>query len=59
MVGVDVGVGLHMEGHQLSAVPLRVEHGLLGAHLAALGKVDEGGEQIDRGNGHAGTSILR
>jgi hypothetical protein len=22
MVGVDVGVGLHMEGHQLPAVPL-------------------------------------
>jgi hypothetical protein len=59
MVGVDVGVGLHVEGRQPPVVLLGVERSLLGVHLTALAKVEFGGEEIDRGNSHAETSFLR
>jgi hypothetical protein len=59
MVGVDVGVGLRMEGHQLPAVPLGVEHLLLGVRLAALVKADKGHEEIDRSDSHAEMSFMR
>jgi hypothetical protein len=56
--GVDVGVGLHMEDHQLPAVPLGIRRSLLGVHLAAVVKVERGREVIDRGNSRAETSFL-
>jgi hypothetical protein len=59
MVGVDVGVGLHMEGHQLPAVPLGVEHLRLGVRLAALVKADKIREAIDRSGSHAEMSFPR